>query len=249
MARTALYTLIFLIGAAVSTSTAPGTRVSKYDEDNAFFESTVAGQVMSSAVTVINDTGRKRIVLGGGVIVRARVGLPLQVLTVTHIASSLKPGHGYVTVVYGSIQVNMRVRIAFECDQRDLALLETTDTWTGPDIAARVADKSPRWGDRVWLVGAPAGEERTLAHGVLSNKVMCARSVGTCYKTDGELYFGSSGGGVFDQKGRLVGITDYVTVEYIEDSKGVRHPIIMGGGGGIISWNVLGRFLEEQGVR
>lgn len=253
MARAALYTLIFLVGAAVHTSTASSTLSSKYDENNAFFAASPVERIMANSITVMVKTGRKPSlqleILGGGVIVKAQRGLPLQIITVTHVATRLDNGNGVVGVVYGAGTSLYAVRPIKECAERDLALLETIDTWDGPDIAAKMAGQSPVWGEQVWIVGAPAGAERTLALGILANKVQCARSTGSCYKTDAELYFGSSGGGVFNQKGRLVGIADYVTVDYVEDRNGARHPVITPGGGGVISWHTVGKFLEENGIR
>ena len=60
-------------------------------------------------------------------------------------------------------------------------------------------------GEQVYTVGAPSGLERTLANGIISG----LRSEGTHHyiQTTAPISPGSSGGGLFDENGNLIGIT------------------------------------------
>jgi S1-C subfamily serine protease len=77
--------------------------------------------------------------------------------------------------------------------------------------AAELGDSDNiRVGDRVFAIGAPEGLELTLSEGVIS----AVRDSGEGYRvvqTDAAISPGSSGGGLFDVSGRLVGITSFKT--------------------------------------
>jgi len=77
--------------------------------------------------------------------------------------------------------------------------------------AAELGDSDNlRVGDRVFAIGAPEGLELILSEGVVS----AVRDTGEGYRvvqTDAAISPGSSGGGLFDVNGRLVGITSFKT--------------------------------------
>ena len=66
---------------------------------------------------------------------------------------------------------------------------------------------SLRTGQRVYAIGAPAGLELTISEGIVS----ALRKVddGTVIQTTAPISPGSSGGGLFDMSGRLVGIMTF----------------------------------------
>jgi S1-C subfamily serine protease len=63
-------------------------------------------------------------------------------------------------------------------------------------------------GERVFTVGAPQGLELSLADGILSSKR--AVEVGRFLQTSAPISKGSSGGGLFDAQGNLLGITTFM---------------------------------------
>jgi len=66
-------------------------------------------------------------------------------------------------------------------------------------------------GERVFTIGAPQGLELTLAEGIVSSK----RTVdaGRLFQTSAPISSGSSGGGLFDSHGHLIGITTFMLKE------------------------------------
>lgn len=74
-------------------------------------------------------------------------------------------------------------------------------------IAALGATKNLKVGARVYAIGAPQGLELSLFEGIVSS----LRSVpgGTLIQTTTAISPGSSGGGLFDDNGRLIGITTF----------------------------------------
>ncbi len=66
-------------------------------------------------------------------------------------------------------------------------------------------------GERVYAVGAPEGLELTLSEGLIS--ALRAFPTGRIVQTTAPISRGSSGGGLFDSQGRLVGITTAMLVE------------------------------------
>jgi len=67
-------------------------------------------------------------------------------------------------------------------------------------VSANIAINYPNVGDKVWTVGNPAGLEDAITSGTLVNKK------GYEYLIDAKIYYGSSGGGLFNTKGELIGV-------------------------------------------
>jgi S1-C subfamily serine protease len=81
----------------------------------------------------------------------------------------------------------------------DLALFEYVGAYCDLTIAP-IAVEEPRVGDRIWAVGNPAGLEDAITSGTL------VRKMNFSYLIDAKIYYGSSGGGLFNTKGELIGV-------------------------------------------
>ena len=92
---------------------------------------------------------------------------------------------------------------------RDLCLLKVAN-FTAPAVAQRSV-KDLKVGERVYAIGNPQGLELTLSEGLVSG--LRSRSddpsSDTLVQTSAPISPGSSGGGLFDDEGRLVGITTF----------------------------------------
>ncbi len=66
-------------------------------------------------------------------------------------------------------------------------------------------------GERVYTVGAPSGLERTLGEGIISG--LRDSSEGQFIQTTALISPGSSGGGLFDRSGNLIGVTTFLLKE------------------------------------
>jgi S1-C subfamily serine protease len=62
-------------------------------------------------------------------------------------------------------------------------------------------------GDRVYAIGAPRGFDETFSDGLISGRRDWGDGRGELIQTNAAISHGSSGGGLFDSNGRLVGIT------------------------------------------
>lgn len=89
----------------------------------------------------------------------------------------------------------------------DLCLLQVPQL-SAPTIR-RGTVKNLRVGQVVYAIGTPQGLERTLSQGLVS--AMRETSEGTVIQTSAPISPGSSGGGLFDTQGQLVGITTFQT--------------------------------------
>ena len=92
---------------------------------------------------------------------------------------------------------------------RDLCLIKVAN-FTAPAVEQRSV-KDLKVGERVYAIGNPRGLEVTLSEGLVSG--LRTRSdepdVDTLIQTSAPISAGSSGGGLFDTEGRLVGITTF----------------------------------------
>ena len=95
--------------------------------------------------------------------------------------------------------------MAYDADQ-DLCVLNVQRLDVTP---ARIGDaKTVRVGQRVYAIGTPEGFELTLSEGLISGLREAAG--GRYIQTTAPMSEGSSGGGLFDSEGRLIGITAFV---------------------------------------
>lgn len=73
-----------------------------------------------------------------------------------------------------------------------------------------MAEELPGVGEAVYIVGHPRGHYWSFAQGIVS-AYRTETSIGPAVQVNGTVWFGNSGGGVFDSQGRLVGICSRLT--------------------------------------
>ncbi len=92
--------------------------------------------------------------------------------------------------------------------ERDLCQLKVAN-FHAPPVAVAGSD-ALKVGARVYAIGAPRGLETTLSDGLLSGLRRNAQGQLEAIQITVPISGGSSGGGLFDAQGRLIGITTYV---------------------------------------
>jgi serine protease Do len=93
--------------------------------------------------------------------------------------------------------------LAYYDQDKDLCLVVVADAQFIP-VNVRPS-KEIDIGDEVYAIGNREGIERTISKGIISNKVI--RNGKSMLQTDAPISHGSSGGGLFDVHGNLIGIT------------------------------------------
>jgi len=140
------------------------------------------------------DSSGRVIVIGSGVVIDKGI-----VITNCHVATR---GTKLAIKINDNV---MPATIQLADEVLDLCRLSVT----GLAAPSLVIDSvtSLRTGQRVYAIGAPAGLELTISEGIVS----ALRKVddGTVIQTTAPISPGSSGGGLFDMSGRLVGITTF----------------------------------------
>lgn len=159
----------------------------------------IFAQVSPSIVVVdIVDATGKSIGLGSGVVTGTG-----QVITNCHVAQK---GDGLQVRQSGK---TFKASLQFADSDRDLCQLSVPDLQVHP-ITLGTAKKL-KVGQRVYAIGAPQGLELTLSEGLVSS---LREYEGSQYiQTSAAISPGSSGGGLFDDQGRLIGITTFYLAE------------------------------------
>lgn len=117
--------------------------------------------------------------------------------------------HVALTGNYLGIVVNKEFKLGtlfFRDVNRDICFVEVPGVKFTP-VKIRNS-KDVRVGEAVYAVGNPEGLEKSISQGIISNKKLDRG--GYVLQTDATVSFGSSGGGLFDQNGDLIGITNSV---------------------------------------
>ena len=144
-------------------------------------------------VNVMDGAGRN-VGTGSGVVIDNEV-----VLTNCHVA---KPGTT-LAVKLGDVVMPATVQLADET--LDLCRLAVPGL-RAPALTIGTVE-SLRTGQKVYAIGAPAGLELTISEGIVS--ALRIVTDGTIIQTTAPISPGSSGGGLFDVAGRLVGIMTF----------------------------------------
>lgn len=153
------------------------------------------------SVVVIGVEGTKRgdDKFGSGIIVEA-----LDIVTSCHVVS----GAARITVKQGSVQRSAKLR--YQDAARDLCQIHLDDAFpSGKPVAGYVVSKDLEVGQSVFAIGSPRGLEHTISRGIVSALREMKEEVGSLIQTDAAVSPGSSGGGLFDSEGRLIGIVTF----------------------------------------
>jgi S1-C subfamily serine protease len=187
-----------------------------------------------ATVSVVKETEDDFRPIGAGVVIHCKKGQPKVVVTAWHVVKAIQEDEDAETTSKGFIIVGNRrdydftlTRLAAKMEKHDLALLVGAGPEKNDCASVKLAAELPDIGSTVWAIGSPMGKERNVTRGVLSH-VYTYEGV-QLYRTDAALFFGNSGGPMFNDTGELVGINVSVSVF-------ARPPIIMlipGGGNAV----------------
>ncbi|HYP69223.1 MAG TPA: serine protease [Thiobacillaceae bacterium] len=146
------------------------------------------------AIKVLDENDNKLTMIGSGVVVTRN-----EVITNCHVAEKGR----FLLVRHQGLDhaaiLTARLR------QHDLCLLRVRDL-AGQPVVLGVATKL-RVGTPVYAIGAPEGLELSLSNGLVSQ--LRGGEGLPIIQTTAPISPGSSGGGLFDSEGRLVGITTF----------------------------------------
>lgn len=161
-------------------------------------------RTVAPSVLMVRSTRGSTQVQGSGVAFKHGYGQdrkPNQswVITNAHVVS----GSSTVKVVSGPS--SYAAKVEYVDNEIDLALLNVSDAVF--PVATFLKSGTPPIGDRVFAIGSPLGLENSISEGIISGKrVINGASV---IQTTAPISKGNSGGGLFDSKSRLIGITTF----------------------------------------
>lgn len=172
-----------------------------------------------SSVSIVNTKGRS---VGSGTIIKRRAGEKLLVLTAYHVIKKMDPN--FIIVGVKESKFYRGCKLLRTDPDSDTALLEGLKPETEHGPQARLGKRDPIIGETLWVIGSPKGMERNVTKGILS-KILKYKDA-TVYRTNTDIFFGNSGGGVFNKKGELVGMATAMEVVVLGG-----HPMVVPGGG------------------
>jgi len=145
-------------------------------------------KMLKANVLIVNKTGHS---MGSGVIIKIRN--KTYILSVAHLGKR----HDKYIIREGSHTYGLKL---VKMDKKvDLALFRFIDIPLGIEYI-KIADKEPSIGDKITCIGNPAGMEDAVTDGVIMKQTK------NSYFITAKIYMGNSGGGLYNQKGELVGI-------------------------------------------
>lgn len=139
---------------------------------------------------------------GSGVVINSEV-----------VASNCHVLYGAQRAIVRYLGVEYRTAVQYSDIDRDVCTLSVAGLPAPPVMADTSALEGLAVGDKVYAVGTPRGLEQTFSDGLVSG--FRHEKVGTYIQTTAPISPGSSGGGLFSEKGRLLGLTTL----YLADSQ------------------------------
>lgn len=130
---------------------------------------------------------------------------PAALVTACHVVN----GAMSATVSQGQATIRIRSILRDPDPARDLCVLMAETPLQLPAVPIAPAEEL-RVGQRVFAIGSPQGLELTLSEGLISALRPRGQGQLPIIQTSAAVSSGSSGGGLFDAQGRLVGVTDSV---------------------------------------
>ena len=184
------------------------TTVSPYPADGKSVKD-IFVEVSSGIVVVFaRDAGGKKTVQGSGVVIGKN-----EVVTNCHIVSDAQTiAVRQAADPRGRQTYGMDAQLLERNEQRDLCLL-FVDELSVPPAANPVplaAARSVSIGEDVYAIGAPRGLELSISRGIISQlRGDYGKRSAPIIQTDAAISPGSSGGGLFNENGELIGITTF----------------------------------------
>lgn len=192
-----------------------------------------------SSITVLKRIKDKLRPTGASVVVCHQPGHPIWTVSAHHVVKhNLKGAH---TVQWGAGGRKSEVVVAVEDLKNDLVLLKTTRVEKEDGHEVKPAKHRPRLGTRVWLIGSPLSNQRNISLGIISNFSIHRKSGTHLHRVDAAGFFGSSGGGGFNSRGELIGITSRMDVHRVGP-----FPVIVPGGIHLVGIEHIRRLLLKQ---
>ena len=158
-----------------------------------------------SSVSIKNGLG---VVSGSGTIINNKVGQQMLVLTAAHVIKSIveKNQIPFVSTAFNDKDYIMGIyKIDYDLD---LALLYSIDVMEKSSYEVNISLYGANIGDPVWVIGSPLGDERTVTNGIISNFETNGKR--KLYRTTAAIFFGNSGGGMFNVSGDLIGVANSI---------------------------------------
>jgi hypothetical protein len=154
---------------------------------------------VSPSVWVVRtqDSAGKPLALGSAVVIG-----PGRLITNCHVLVRAK------SVAVARENVSYGATLEFPDPERDLCQLKVAN-FTAPPVTIAPPD-SLRVGARVYAIGNPRGLETTISDGLLSGIRRSQQNSFEALQITVPISSGSSGGGLFDAQGRLIGITTFM---------------------------------------
>jgi hypothetical protein len=156
-------------------------------------------KLVDPSVVVVHALTSAGAAQGSGVILA-----PLEVITNCHVVEGARK----INVTRGNVERSAKVR--FHDAARDLCELQLDDGLPdGKPILGMLPSKELEVGQPVYAIGSPRGLENTITRGIVSALREKSGEGAKLIQTDAAVSPGSSGGGLFDQDGRLIGIITF----------------------------------------
>lgn len=211
------------------------------DQNSKGISNKILRAYQSSVSILYLDTGLTK-VAGSGVILKNKKNKPIHILTAYHVIQAIQEKQGKDAVIIAGHKNPSEIiltNLHSYNKKDDLALLIgiIPQKQDGPYVV--LAKERPVIGSNVWVIGSPTGIERNVTRCVLST-IIYSKGV-RMYRTCAEVYFGNSGGGMFNDNQELIGIMVQIAL-----SSNWPGPVVVPGSGMAVSLPHIKKFLETS---
>jgi S1-C subfamily serine protease len=156
--------------------------------------------------------------IGSATIVSCKKNRKIIAFTCFHVIKDFlekKEDQRYVYLINQLSKRSVVTKIAVIKPKWDLAILEGIKLEKEDCPYVSLSKTEPAVGENVFIIGSPRSRrhevaERTVTYGILSNKF--TKDLIITYRTDAVVFYGNSGGGLFNTKQELIGTISRIEV-------------------------------------
>lgn len=163
--------------------------------------------------TSFTTLGARGSVTGGCTSIRWKKKLPILFVTAAHLVKNYQDSTVFVAQPHQVFSEDLRshsktgkkipCRVLIRDDELDIIILASTELAEIDGPSSKLAEYTSE-GEPIRVIGSPSGFSRSISQGVISKHVRTRKYL--FIKTDAAMYYGSSGGGMFNSKQELVGV-------------------------------------------
>lgn len=180
--------------------------------------------------------------VGSATVIQCEKGKPIIAITANHVVDNIPAFYTYS--IGNAAQFTLEdVNIAKQNQATDLAVLVGKEPRKTSCPIVSLATSFPKIGSTIWVIGSPSGHEKNITKGLLSS--VYEKKHILYYRTDADIFFGNSGGGIFNKNNELIGVAQAIYISKSFNGNSYVDNYVIPGSGQLVGITEVYKILQQ----